>query len=251
MLPVSLDGKIARMVLDTGAERSTVTRAAAARLRLRPDRWVGTTLRGAGGLVEYFPNVDVAVARYRTARLAQRADATWLSLAVTDADLGGADGLLGADILRHFVVDVDLRRSRVALQIPGAPERSGGIPLQPLPQWLVLAPVRADGHELIALVDTGASVSLINARGLHRLGLNPDRILDGTAVYAHGIGGVSPARPLRLGALQIGALKVADISVLAEPVPQPAYDMLLGMDVLGQQRFILSYSAMTLAFPAA
>ena len=46
LVPVLLDRRLARMRLDTGAEVTLVTHAAVARLGLRPDPWVGTTLRG-------------------------------------------------------------------------------------------------------------------------------------------------------------------------------------------------------------
>jgi predicted aspartyl protease len=54
-----LEGKLTRMVLDTGAERSTITRAAAGRLGLTFDPRVETTMRGAGGQLERHPNAYV------------------------------------------------------------------------------------------------------------------------------------------------------------------------------------------------
>src|ERR1700678_3833443 len=163
LVPVVLDGRVARMLLDTGAELTLVTGAAAARLALRPDAWVGTTLRGAGGLVERRANVDVGVARLGGVRLFQRLPGGGLSLPVTNSDLGGADGLLGGDVLRHFVLDLDIPGARLALRGPATPSHPrSAVPLQSLRGDLLLAQVRLDGHALTGLVDTGASVSLIN-----------------------------------------------------------------------------------------
>src|SRR6185312_14997777 len=47
---VDVNGKPARFVIDTGAERTIISEAAVHRLGLRRDPWVGTTVRGVGGV---------------------------------------------------------------------------------------------------------------------------------------------------------------------------------------------------------
>jgi hypothetical protein len=225
------------------------TRSAAARLGLRADRWVGTTLRGAGGLLERHANVDVGVATAGGAKLFQRQPGDGLSLPVISADLDGIDGLLGGDVLQHYVVDLDMPRARLALRtaFPAATIRSGA-PLQPLRRNLLLVPTRLDGHALTALVDTGASASLINARGLYRLGLTPPLSAHDPTVPMFAVGGESNVRLHRFTNLQIGAFSVPKPMMLTQIVPEPAYDFILGLDVLGKQRIIISYPNMVLAF---
>jgi predicted aspartyl protease len=249
LVPVRLDGRVARMILDTGAEISIVTGAAMARLGLRRDPWVGTTLRGAGGLVERRANVDVGVALLGGVKLIQHPPSSGLSLPVTSSDLGGADGLLGGDVLRHYVLDLDIPGARLALRGPETtPNSNGDVKLQSLRGDLLLAPVVLDGHALTGLVDTGASVSLINARGLYRLGLVPALQLHDPAVPMLSVGGESIVRRRQFTELRIGALKLATPTILTEQVPEAAYDLVLGLDVLARQRLMLSYPGLKLRF---
>ena len=246
LVPVLLDGRPARLVLDTGSELTMVTRAAVARLGLRPDPWVSTTLRGAGGLLERHANVDIRTALAGTVPLFQRGPGSGLSLPVTSSDLGGADGLLGGDVLQHYTLDLDMPAARLALGAMHTPAHA--VQLQPLRRVLLLAPVRLDGHSLVALVDTGASASLVNARGLYRLGLAPARLQQDPAAPLMALGGVSAARLHRFAELCIGPLCLAAPIVLTETVPEAAYDLVLGLDVLGRQRLLLSYPGLTLEF---
>jgi len=249
LVPVLLDGRPARMVLDTGAELTMVTRAAVARLGLRPDPWVSTTLRGAGGLVERHANVDIRVALAGPVALFQNRPGGGLNLPVTSSDLGGADGLLGGDILQHYTLDLDIPGATLALGAmhpPAAPPQA--VKLQLLRRNLLLAPVLLDGHSLTALVDTGASASLLNARGLYRLGLVPAQVRQDPAIPMLTVGGESPARWHRFAELRVGPLSLRAPAVLTQTVPEAAYDLLLGLDVLGRQRLYLSYPSLTLAF---
>jgi len=247
VVPVELDGRTARMILDTGAERTVVTRAAAVRLGLRADAWVATTMRGAGGLLESHANVDVGVASVGGMRLSQKLESGALSLSVTGADLGGADGLLGGDLLRRYTVDLDFPRARLSLR-QGEPAETDFVRLRPWGRDLLLASLRLDGVDLIGLVDTGAAASLVNARGLYRLGLSPERLADDPVVSLVGLGGRIPARPHRFTELDFGGFGIARPLLLTAAVPEIGYDLTLGMDVLGRQRLVLSYSDMSLGF---
>ncbi len=248
LVPVSLDGRDASMVLDTGAERSILTQQAAARLRLRRDLWIGTTLRGGGGMLERFANAAINRAQAGGVVLFQRAPGTGLSLPVTGSDLGGADGLLGGDVLRHFTLVLDVPAARLVLL--SAP-MAGAVRLTPWRGDLLLAPVRLDGRALVALVDTGAAGTLINARGAYRLGLSAVQTRGDAPAGLAGIGGVSPARLHRFARLEIGSLALDAPRLLVTAVPEAAYDMILGLDVLGRQPVVISYASSSLAIAPA
>ncbi len=247
LVPVLLNGRPARMVLDTGAERSIITRAAAIRLGLPFDPWVETTMRGAGGQLERHPNADVRAATLGGMALSQRALQRGLSLAVTEFDIG-ADGLLGADVLRHFTLDFDAPRGRLALRPAGARPAPGAVALTPLWPDRLLAPVTLNGQHLTALLDTGAGASLINARGLHRLGLAPAALATDAPASVAAIGGQLPARLHAFSELRLGGLIVQQPAILTADVPAPAFDMVLGLDLLGRQNMRLSWQPPTLAF---
>jgi hypothetical protein len=249
VVPVLLNGGLAHMLLDTGAERSVISRAAAARLGLPFDPWVETTMRGAGGELETHRNADVQIATLGGVRLVQRATQPGLSLAVASFGLGGADGLLGGDILRHFTLDLDFPAGRMALRpARWAPPVGNSVPLTLLWPDLLLAPVRLDGQMLTALVDTGASASLVNARGLHRLGLTPAAMAQDQSAATAAIGGRLPVRVHRFSELRLGGLRIPAPWMLTAPVPEPAFDLILGLDILARQRIALSYASPRLTF---
>ena len=251
LVPVELDGKPATLLLDTGAERTILSRAAVLRLGLRRDRWVSTTLRGAGGLLDRRANADVRSARTGNIELFQGFPGKTLSFPVTTADLPGTDGLLGSDMLRHLIIDLDIPRGTLAFRKPPEPPQTTPIPLQMRGDWLPLVQVHLDGVALLALIDTGSSTSLLNARGLNRMGTAQPQSPYPPSIALHAIGGDSPATPHRFKELRIGPLVWRSPTILTEPVPEAAFDMTLGLDLLGQQRLILSYAAETLQVPKA
>ncbi len=247
VVPVLFDGRMARMVVDTGAERTVITRAAAARLGLRRDLWVDTPMVGAGGLLETRPNVDVGYATLGGVALLQNLPGRGLSLSVTDLPLGEEDGLLGGDMLRHHTLDLDMQTAQLVLGPPGETFSAGNcVPLQPWAHGLLLAPLHVDGQELTALVDTGASATLINARGLYKLGITSAGAARDPVVTAAGLGGSFQGHMHRFAALQLGQLTVSNPLLLTAPVPEAAFDVILGLDILGQQRFLLSYASLRL-----
>ncbi len=252
LVPVSLDGRVATMVLDTGAEMSVMTGAAAARLRLRSDPWISTTLRGATGLLERRADVDVHQALAGGTELFQSRPGIGLTLPVTTADLGGADGLLGGDILRHFTLRLDMPGHRLFLlaaqTLSPTPTE---VHLRQFRHTLLLAPVTLDGARLTALVDTGSSATLLNARGLYRLGLASAQMQRDPAAPIQAIGGRSAAREHRFSRLSIGTVSLSDPSVMVVPIPEAAYDLVLGLDILGRQPLLISYSDLTMKLAPA
>ncbi len=248
VVTVSLNGQPARVLLDTGAERSVLTRAAVTKYGLPLDEWVGSAMRGAGGRIDEHRNAVVRTLSLNGVALFQRIPGQNLSLPVAALDLGEIAGLLGGDMLRHHMLDIDVAMRTLVLGPVDAPMGHDSVSLQRLRQSLLLAPLRLDGHDLVGLVDTGASVSLINARGLHKLGLTPAQVARDQVVSSLGIGGAFTARRHRFGALQLGSLVVPNPDLLTLDRPEPAFDLVLGMDVLGLRRFRLSYGSATLAF---
>src|SRR4051794_4664619 len=88
--------------------------------------------------------------------------------------------LLGRDYLSLFDLDLDIPSRRLTLYQPDGcsgrfipwPERTIAIPLTQPTESALLLQVVVDGVALRALLDTGASASLIAAPGMYRLGLD-------------------------------------------------------------------------------
>ncbi len=236
LVAVRLEGQLARLLLDTGATRSVLTVAAVRRLGLHSDAWVDTLLRGAGGRLESHANADVAQASAGPLRLFQR-PGQGLSFSVTRQVFGGADGLLGGDVLKHVEIAVSAA-GEVTLSPPGRVTVTPGVALSPLFPDLLLAPVTLDGQALTALVDTGASMTLLNARGLHKMG----RLGAGTPATIQALGGPAEVQSHQFKHLTVGPLAIDAPRLLSAAVPEPAFDMILGRDVIGRGAFNISYA---------
>ena len=255
LVPATLDGKPARLVLDTGAERTALSARTVRTLGLPRDPWVSSLVRGVGG-VEWEANALLRSFEVGGTPMRRRGVNTALSLAVApmpwlDAAGDPAAGLLGGDYLSAFDLDLDAGQGALSFHAVrgcaggAAPSISWAIPhvavqaLRPRP-YVLLVPVQVDGVTLAAQLDTGASTSLITRRGAARMGLasqNP-------AGAAHGIG----RQPIGLAWHRVGELRFGPISLrgLTVAVGAPAggypFDMLLGLDALRSARLWISYA---------
>ena len=108
----------------------------------------------------------------------------------------------------------------------------------------MVVPVTLDGTPLRALLDTGASASLLAAPGMIRVGLQQASLAGDPGDQVSGLGPHIVTmyrhtfRSLRVGGLTIGApvIWVAPIRLM------PITDMLLGADWLAGRRVWISYA---------
>ncbi|HEY0184202.1 MAG TPA: retroviral-like aspartic protease family protein, partial [Rhodopila sp.] len=194
VVPAGINGKWVRLVVDSGAERTTISDAAADRLGLPHDpRYINRSL-GIGGATTatdvtidrlvlggvHFPIERIAVASFKLQ---------------TERGLN-ADGLLGADILLAFDLDIDvpggkltLYRSRLcptarppwsgqAVEIVGVSARKDRL----------LLPVELDGVSGMAILDTGAQGNVVGVDMARRLGLDDATLSRDPTVRQHGVG---------------------------------------------------------------
>jgi len=101
--------------------------------------------------------------------------------------------------------------------------------------------VSIGGRTVLALVDTGASFSLLDAHGARRLGITA---ATGSTAVAQGLGASTPIRSATLDRLEFGAIRLEQISVgVAGPdvyvgphgwLGGRRVEMALGMDVLSR-----------------
>lgn len=263
VLPLTVNGINAAFVLDTGAERTLVTPDAVRRLGLASDQWVGTTMSGVGGIVEH-PNADPRSLSLGGVPLYRRTVSHDNSLTV-GAMPGLApngmvlDGLLGRDFLSLFDLQLDIPAHRLTLfDVRGCsgrflPWHGDYVALpahMPMSQAMVV-PIAVDGHPLRALLDTGATSSLIVAPGIFRLGLTPASLAHDPGAAVHGIG---PQTPVMLqhqfASLRIGSEVDKNPLVWVSPVHVvPIVDALLGEDwIAAQRRVWISFTTAQLFF---
>jgi hypothetical protein len=255
-VPVEINGIVATMILDTGAQRSLVTQAAVQRLALARDEWVGTTMRGVGG-IESRPNADPRSLTLGGVPLVRRTlnHDTSLTVGVIPRTHVGnlvIDGVLGRDFLSLFDLDVDVPDRRLSLyQVHDCAGRFlpwddhyTAVPVMLPTESALVVPVTLDSTPLRALLDTGAGSSMIAAPGLFRLGLQPASLAGDPADQVSGLGShfVTMHRHT-FQSLQVGDQKTASPVLLVAPIQlTPIVDMLLGADWLAGRRIWISYA---------
>jgi Aspartyl protease len=161
-------------------------------------------------------------------------------------------GLLGRDFLSPFDLDLDLSNGRLTLyDVQGC---SAGflpwttpyaaIPAIPSMDSALVVQVVVDGRPLRALIDTGASGSLITASGMFRLGITPELLAGDPAGNGAGVG---PAPVVmhrhHFAEMRVGPDATRDPTLWVAPVHMvPIVDMLLGADWLRSRRVWLSFA---------
>lgn len=256
VVPVEVNGVTASFILDTGAQRSVVTEAAVERLGLARDQWVGTTMRGVGG-INARANADprslslggVPLVRHT---LNHNTSLTVGILPRSSTESPVVDGVLGRDYLSAFDLDLDMAESRLALyQISGCAGRFlpwkgnyAALAVSNPTENALVVPVVLDGRPLRALLDSGASSSLLGAPGVSRLGLDLAELQADPADQVSGLGARTVTmRRHRFRSLRVGS-ETFDAPVLwvASITLNPIVDMLLGADWLAERRIWISYA---------
>jgi len=157
-----------QLTLDTGSPISGLTELAAKRLALEPEpigNSVGLTFYGGVPITHFVPIKDFRLGAMRAPNS---------SFVIVPLNWLESDGLLGADFIKQFDVDIDYAAGRLNLILPHrCPGRvaywtadPSAVAIIPFTQkaidphiWVHVA---LDGHDMRAIVDTGASVTTMN-----------------------------------------------------------------------------------------
>lgn len=241
---IGINGQWARMVVDFGAERTTLSEAAAKRLGLPVDPTRISRSMGVGG-ASSFPDVKVerlviGDKRYPIDRLAVTRFGEGLS----------ADGLLGADVLLAHEVDIDAPGGTLTLyrlrQCPAA-----------VPNWVegyveiagvralrnrLLVPIELDGAAGMSVLDTGAQISAIGTPMARRAGLTEAMLAADPPMTMRGVGaGTMQARLHRFRVYRIGPVVAQDVVLPVVPGDLGSGDGLIGQDFLAGRRVWLAF----------
>jgi tetratricopeptide (TPR) repeat protein len=175
LIPVLLDEKPSALVLDTGAFWSLLREGVIGDLKSRnaPIQMLGA---GGGEIGQYvkLASMQIGAMRFKNAEFFVGSDA------ITDDERVG--GNLGANILKGFDLEIDPGRNKVNLFSPKRCEGSAvywpeidatSIPFDFDDGWITI-PVVLDGKPIRALLDTGASSSILNLLAAKKIfGLTP------------------------------------------------------------------------------
>jgi len=256
LVVVEVNEVAATFILDTGAERTLMGEDVVRRMGLERDGWVASTIRGIGG-VQQRPNALPRSLRLGTATLRRKTltgdtSVTVGPLPVNEIAGRPVAGLLGRDFLAPFDLDMDLPGRRMTLY--RVEDCAGGFLPWTAGYWSIPAttPIGAalvvqvtmDGRPLRALVDSGASASLVTAPGIVRLGLTPEVLARDPVGNGSGIGPAAvPMRRHQFGEMRVGPVVTRDPALwVAEVRVVPIVDLLLGADWLGTRRVWLSFA---------
>ena len=248
VVPAMLDGHAATLLVDTGAETTTLTPQAAAPLHLRPDPTRQRTLAGITG------NVRSASLTLPELALGGTVVATAQSVSIGDLpSLDGLDppvaGLLGADVLAKFEVELDLPASRMTLYAPSPCAgykpwaQAVSVPFQRSRSGLAFLDAEVDGRAVRALLDTGARTSLMTRETALTLGVTPSMLAADQTRTGVGVGGGSATfRRHRFATLGVPGALDRNVAVNVADLHLPGAEMLLGADYLGPRHIWISYA---------
>jgi predicted aspartyl protease len=245
LLPATLESQPVRMVLDTGAEVSTISPAIARDFGLREDQANGRVLRGVGGDVR---TGSVMARRFAIGTL--RPGPARFSLGPSNILPGLSPpvaGLLGADLLDGRDIDLDAPGGRAALYtIKSCPNFHpwpgvSGTPMSRTPTGLDFVVADFDGNAVRALLDTGARGSFMTRRLAASLGITDEMLLADPISVKIGISRSEiDVRLHRFDQVTLGPVTWRDVPIGVADIPLPGIDMLLGADLLGRQRVWIS-----------
>ena len=250
LVPVAINGAVEPFVLDTGAERSVVGLAAADRLRLARDEWVSTDIQGAGGVDRRRlgrPS-SLSLGGLALRRRTVAADDSVVVGPIPDTVAGHpVAGLLGADFLSPYDLDLDIPAGRVTLySVAGCAGRflPWTEPYAALPAWrpvrnVMTLAMQVGGKALQAELDSGTATTTLTLPGMVQLGLAA-----GGADRVRGFGAGSLAVHVqRFPAVQVGSLPAAPADLAVAPVRTlRSVGALLGADWLATRHVWVSWA---------
>jgi len=263
VIPASINGHAVQLLADTGAAKSMIWRSAAQEFHLEIFQSNGT-FYGAGGADT--PGV-VTVRDFGIA--GGTVHDVHLYAAGRGASPGNSAGILGEDVLSHWDVEFDLSAGKIRLFMPkncsgdqvvywaqsyfmtkliGAPRNTN---------WLETK-VMLNGHELVGMFDSGATLSTVTTQALRQTGINAEVSSEATTA-SHGLAGkpidtttaVFPTLTIGQESVQNVKLRIADLfgknteTILGSLISRSVInnpDMIIGADFFMAHRIYVARS---------
>jgi predicted aspartyl protease len=254
IVTLSANGHPVTLILDTGAERTILTPAVAERIGAQPPRVeFQRQMRGITGTLAIR---EVELHSFTAGGVAIPWRRVWVA-PITMAKVLSApiDGLLGADALSDFDIDLDLPRHRMAFydkqSCPdGTPEWAGGntgISTGRSPSGHLFFPVQLDGHRIVAIIDTGAQLSTLSLATARALGVTQATLSRDRSMITHGAAGEQlNSHVHQFARLEVGTEIIRDPELVVVDVKLRDADIVLGFDFLSSRRLWLSYESLRL-----
>ena len=248
VVPAGINGKWTQLVVDSGAERTTISDATAIRLNLPHDARFTNRAMGIGGTTT---TTDVSLDRLVLGGVHFPIDRVAVGTFKLQNERGlSADGLLGADILLAFDLDIDVPNNRLTLyrtrMCPNArpPGQETWIEIAGVQarRDRLLLPFELDNAAGLAILDTGAQGNVLGVDMARRMGLNEQTMVDDRPVRQTGTGpGVALSRLHRFKRLRIGPVVEESPMITVLQSDFGVGDALIGEEFLAGRRVWLSF----------
>jgi len=251
IVTVSANGVPVTLVLDTGSEGTIFTPAVARRIGAqRPQIEFQRQLRGIAGTL---PTSEVELHSFTIGSVT----IPWRRVRVAPVNVasvfsGPLDGVLGADTLSSFDVDLDLPGHRMVLYekqtcpgaAPGWSEPYARIGAGRSRGDHLFFPVRLDGQRVDAFVDTGSQFTVLSTRSALALGVTAAVLARDRVVTVRGAAAEQlSAHVHRFSQLAIGAETLRNPEIVVTDVRLSDADLVLGVDFLRSRRIWFSYGS--------
>jgi predicted aspartyl protease len=245
------NGAAVTLLLDTGAETTILTPAAAQRIGAqRPRIEFQRQMRGIAGSLQ---TGEVELRSFTIGGVAM----SWRRVRVAPINTGTVfagplDGVLGADTLSSFDIDLDLPGHRVIFYAKQTCPNAVPAWSQPYARigtgrsfgGHLFFPVQLDGHRVDAFIDTGSQLTVLSTAAASALGVTGAILARDQAVMLHGAAAEQlGAHAHRFSQLQIGPELIRNPELVVTDIRLDDADIVLGIDFLSSQRLWMSYGS--------
>jgi predicted aspartyl protease len=238
-VPISINGVGKRMMVDTGSPSSLISRAVVEEMKLKFGFAAdGRYLAGFGGSLLLF------VAHLDEFRLGKLTKSNFNLFVLPDAM--EMAGILGADFLGGFDVDLDFARAKLNLITPKNCSEGGSVYWTNKPYGIIpfeidgehiLVKVLLDGREIRAVLDTGAVDTVMSLDRASKTFDLDERELSKSRHY--------PFKTLTIGEVSVGKPAIMLMTDRETQIMGNRDDdlhMIIGMGVLRRLHLYVSYS---------
>jgi predicted aspartyl protease len=245
------NGRAVTLLLDTGAQTTILTPAIAQRIGAqRPQIEFQRQMRGLAGTLQ---TGEVELRSFTVGGV----EMPWRRVRVAPVNVASVfssplDGVLGADTLSSFDVDLDLPGHRMILYAkqtcpaaaPAWNARYAAITAGRSLGDHLFFPVQLDGRRIDAFIDTGSQITVFSVRAALALGVTEATLTHDPVATLRGAAAEQvSAHVHRFSRLEIGGEVVRNPEIVVADLRLSDADLVLGIDFLRSRRIWLSYGA--------
>jgi predicted aspartyl protease len=247
LVAARINGSPVTLIADTGAPWTAITPETVERLDLPRDSRHGGLHRGVEG---FGNNINAVVGKFEIGGMVLEGRSVSVApLSIRASISPPLAGLLGADFLYRFDLDINLQRRTLTLYRNdgcrvGVPtwRPAAAIPLVKSATNRLNLAASVNGHPFRAILDTGASISLITRPNALRAGVTTAQLERDLPLPSGGVGTKEFITQRHVfDEVQIGPERLRNVALAVGGRTLGGGDLLLGLDYFGTRRVWVSY----------